>query len=277
MRSYVEFSQVVRERFPSWAWALDNPELGPILRKAASTEDWSPQVFESNLRQTQWWQARTAAQRTWDIATQNMGEADMAKALADSKTAVTREAGALGVTLSEGTLNELATQNARNGWTAQELVGNLAAMSQTAINSVASDYMVKLDATTTADLARRLVTGTLTNAGLTEYVRNIARQQFPDPQIAQQIDNGITLRNYFAPHRQILADALGRTPDSIDLTSAEFRPVMGIRSGDTIAPMTLGQVDQFSRTLDGYWTTSKGRAEKATMGRNLLQMMGVVA
>ncbi|RMH67982.1 MAG: hypothetical protein D6683_17400, partial [Actinomyces sp.] len=96
-------------------------------------------------------------------------------------------------------------------------------------------------------------------------------------QITEMIDQGVSLKEYFAPHRELIAQKLGMNPADVDLTDAKFMPVMGIRDGDTVAPMTLEQTNRFVRTLDDYWRTAEGRAEKARMGRALLKQLGVIA
>lgn len=287
VKSYVDFVKVVQERFPSWAWALDDPDIGPLLKRAAGAENWSVAVFKSNLKATPWWQARTAAQRGYDIGQDTQGDADKAKIQADAETIVSNEAGKLGVTLNAGQITDLAKQYLRNGWTPQELTGSLIqndptgpgdiTASRSIINGIAADYMVKIDNGTVSDMANRVMGGSMTAQGVTEYVKNIAKQRFPGEQLGKQIDAGVTLKQYFQPHRQAIADALNLSADAVDLTDARFRPVLSIRDGDTVAPMTIGQVDRFARTLDEHWQTPDGRAQQATTGRNLLKLIGVLA
>ncbi|RMH74600.1 MAG: hypothetical protein D6683_12525 [Actinomyces sp.] len=188
VKSYVEFVQVVQERFPSWAWALDDPELGPLLREAASSEEWSPAVFESQLKATRWWNDRTAAQREWDIFVNTAGEAEVQDRIAKAATELRTKASALGVTIGDDdAVTEMATRMLRDGWSDAEITANLASLdpnkpgdltaARTMINGIMSDYMVSVDEATAADFARKLVTGEMTGAGITEYARNLARQR----------------------------------------------------------------------------------------------------
>ena len=61
-----QWREIVRERFPGFAWALEHPELGPILEDAAEGE-FTVETFNAQLRATDWFTSRTAAERDWDL------------------------------------------------------------------------------------------------------------------------------------------------------------------------------------------------------------------
>ncbi len=53
------------EEFPGFAWALSDPELGPLLREAAGPPAWTPAKLQARLQQTQWWRTNSAAVRNY--------------------------------------------------------------------------------------------------------------------------------------------------------------------------------------------------------------------
>ena len=63
IQTRAQWQDLVRERFPAFAWALDHDELGPLLREAAEG-DFTEATFDARLRATDWWTGRTASQRT---------------------------------------------------------------------------------------------------------------------------------------------------------------------------------------------------------------------
>lgn len=54
----------VYDEYPQYTWALDHPELGPILRRAAK-EDYSAGRLQAEIFRTNWWQTTGRAQREW--------------------------------------------------------------------------------------------------------------------------------------------------------------------------------------------------------------------
>lgn len=59
-----EIARYVRETYGHMAWAIDHPEIGPILRQAAE-DDWSPARLRGAINQTDWWSRTADAQRQW--------------------------------------------------------------------------------------------------------------------------------------------------------------------------------------------------------------------
>lgn len=288
---YVQFRQVVEERFPSYAWALDHPELGPLIQQAAGDEEWSEEVFASRLQATDWWTSRTAAQRDWEIWWESTSELDRNERIQRQEANIAKEASRLGVELSDTLLYNIATESLIFAYESDEITGRLLesagllgeiqpgniTANQTRVRQMASDYFIELDEGTITSYATKLIDGSITEDTIKEHLIDMAKQRFPTGQIPTLLDEGTTLAEYFAPHRTRIANALGRTLDDVDLTSQEFLPVLSIRDeSGQVAPMTLGQVDRFTRTLDEYWQTRQGREEQASYGRELLKALGRV-
>ncbi len=51
-----------QEEYPGFAWAMDDPELGGLLRRAVG---WTPDKFQAELQKTDWWKKNSQAARSW--------------------------------------------------------------------------------------------------------------------------------------------------------------------------------------------------------------------
>lgn len=268
------WEKVVRERFPAFAWAIDHEELGPVIREAVEG-DFTEETFDANLRATDWWTTRSEAERAWDSLTADTTNAGEVQRRIDAQVGALRDlAGTLGATIPAWKYTDLATKALREGLSDDEVMGLLLASStdfdpgvftatETAIRSTAADFMVSLDDEMVRSMASRTVKGELNEAGVTEFMRDLAKNQHPS--LAGLIDSGVTVREYFTPHRNRIAEALGRTADQVDLTK-EFGSVLAIGDGASSRPMTLAETDRYIRTLDEYWQRPGGQGEAELYG-----------
>ena len=283
---FASWQDLVRERFPSWAWALDHPELSAVLEEAAEKE-FTPETFRSQLQATDWWQARTAAQREWDIFTETGSEAELDKLFADTVSNLKLAATDLGANISGGdeAWRALAEQVLRNGMTEQEMTGLLldaggsitygsVTAAQRAIHGWADAYMLGIKDNYSRSLAEKLIRGETTEVAITELFAGQAKERFPG--LADVIDRGINLGEYFAPHKSVISEMLGVPEVSVDLANdRRFAPVLGIGSGNQVRPMSLAETGQFVRSLDQYWEDSEmGQTELFGFLDDLSRTMG---
>ena len=284
VRTYEDWEKVVKERFPGWAWALDHPELGPILAEASENE-FTSDTLAANIRATEWFTSRTEAERSWDARIADPANAEQIEREIDLKTQEIKDlAGQLGASgFSEEDIRVLAEQTLRQGLTADEVTGALVAgtesyssgtlaASQGAVRREAANYLVTLDEETQRSLTARLATGELTGEGVTAYIQEVARSQFP--QFTEMIDQGISVREYTAPQRQIVANMLGRNPEDIDLTG-EFRDVLSIGDGGSVRAMSLSETERYIRGRDDYWRGTAGQDEMYGMVNGLSKALGI--
>lgn len=284
VRTYEDWELIVKERFPGWAWALDHPELGPILAEAADGE-FTADTFQANLRASDWYTSRTSAEREWDARSSDpANETDLAREVEVRVGEINDLAGQLGASgFSEDEIRVLAEDSLRRGLSEDEITGALVAgtdsytagslaAAQGAVRRAGADYLVTVDEATQRSLAGKLATGELNAEGLTAYVQNVARSQFP--QFSDMIDQGISVREYTAPQRSLLANMLGRNPEDIDLTG-EFRDVLSIGDGGSVRAMSLSETERYGRTRDDYWQGQAGQGELHGMVNGLSRALGV--
>ncbi len=283
VRSYEDWEQVVKERFPAWSWALDHPELGPILAEAAENE-FTVDTFDSQLRATDWFSSRSAAERAWDLDEADpANEAEIQRQIEAEAGDIRDIAGRLGAELSDDAISALARDALRRGLSQDEITGQIVASTSSfsagsltaaedQISTLAGQYMVSIDEETRRSLAGKKVTGEMTDAGLLSYVKNVASSQFPH--MAELIGQGISLKEYTAPHRNLVASMLGRTVNDIDLTK-EFRDVLSIGDNADVRPMTLSETEKYVRSQDAYWQGQQGQGELNSMVNGLSRALGV--
>ncbi len=284
VRSYEDWEQVVKERFPAWSWALDHPELGPILAEAAEGE-FTVDTFESQLRATDWFTSRTAAERAWDLQEADpANEAELQRQIEARAGEIRDLVGQLGAELSDEAVTSLSRDALRRGLSVDEITGQIISStssftagsitaSEDEIAALAASQLVSIDAATRRSLAGKLATGEMNSDGIRSYVSSIAKSQHP--QFAEFIDQGISVAEYLAPQRNTIASMLGRAPADIDLMSPEFSSVTRIGDGGQMRAMTLDETTRFVRSRDDYWQGSQGQSELHSMVGGLSRALGV--
>ncbi|MCP4227367.1 MAG: hypothetical protein GY773_28820 [Actinomycetia bacterium] len=274
--TFADWRELVTERFPGWAWALDHPELGPLLETAAEDE-FTVDTFNAQLRATDWFTSRTESQRSWDIFSGDPANAtELADQVHDQTANLRAMAGQLGLELSEDFFATFAESVLRNNLSESEVIGGLIASAsditfgsftaaEAAVRATADRFLINVDAETARTMATKLLDGTMNEDGVTEYMKGVALQRFPS--LEADIMRGVDLSEYFAPHRNLMADMLGIAPVSIDMANdPRFMSVLSFGDGDTIRPMTLAETGRYTRTLDDYWSTPGGAGESEMFG-----------
>lgn len=280
------FVKLLNERFPAYAWAAEDEELGPILRRAVD-EKWTAETFRTNFEATNWYTQRSEQQRQWDILEQtDPGEAETQ--LANATDELRRQAlqmfgdGAVGDDL----ISSLAREQLRSGMSPAELNGRLLDAAEgvatgdygaalTAARAAAKGFMVPASEDEVTSWTRRILTGELTAEGLDQLLREKAKSRFPS--LSDLLDQGVNLDDYFSDHRQRIAQMMEMDPDAVDLAGdSRWAPILGFDAGEgSTRPMTVGETQQFLRTTNSYYKTANGRAEAASLKRAMSTAMGV--
>ena len=280
------FVKIVRERFPAFAWAADDPELSEVLRRAVD-EKWTPETFDANFRATEWFTTRTELQRRFDIREQT-DEATVAEELADRTEELRLQASRLfgDGRVDDETLAALARRSLRSGASAEEISGALLdaasgvlsgeySAAQTAVRGMRREFLTNISDEEVTDWTRRILTGETTAEGLRALMREKAKSRFPA--LSSLVDEGITLADYFSDQQSTIASMMGMDADSVDLAGdSRWAPVLGFADeSGTLRPMTAAETQQYVRTTDGFYRTPNGRAEAAGLKRSLAKVMGV--
>lgn len=283
INDFEQWEALVRERFPGWAWALDHEEIGPLLKSAAEG-DFTVETFNAQLRATDWFSSRSAAERTWDAFTADpANEAEVERRLEARRGAVNDLIGQLGAEIPDEDVEALVLAAERQGLSDDEIIGRIftgatnftagsITASEGAVRDLASSYLVSIDAQTQRSLAGKLATGEMNEGGLLDYVRSVAKNQYP--QFADLIDKGVNVSEYMAPQQQLIANMLGMNMADVDFTG-NFRDVLSIGDGNQVRAMSMSETERFVRSTDEYWQGQAGQDELFTMASGLSRAMGI--
>lgn len=255
-RTPEEVERFVRAHYGYASWALDHPELGPVLRQAAS-EGWDEARLQGAIHGTSWWQSTTDQAREWDA----LSATDPASAWREIQVRlgeIERLSSRLGVTLQDGRAAELVRDSLRYGWSADEIQravfseadyqpsqGGQIGASIAGIRGLAARYGLPMSERQAYDWTVRIGTGVADETTVEQELRRQAIGLYPG--LAPQLQQGLTVEDVAEPYRQIAAELLERDPDQIQLNDPLFnRPLRGER------PMALEEWRQTLMTDERY-------------------------
>lgn len=271
--------QQVLARFPAFAWLLDNAELADLLQRAVDAE-WTADTFEANLRSTQWWRAQSDVQRQRQ-SVEMTDPATAATQVNALKAKMVASSASLGSKLTDDRAGALAWVAWRNGWSDQQVRAAIAAETtpsaggMASVRSLARAYMVDLDDASAADLTRRVFAGELDQAAVETMLADQAMSRFPS--LANYIKQGVRPSEFMAPYRQMIANATGRDPNTIDLMNdPTWSRVVSYADGSTLRPMTLDETMRYVRSSSEFANSSVGQAEQAQFVRKFAQAVGAM-
>jgi hypothetical protein len=278
---------IARQLYGYLASYLDDPEIGPILKQAAS-EQWDQARLAGAISKTQWWQHTGDSQRQWDAQEKTDPQTTRDK-IAGQVSNLSAEASGLGVSLDDATLQKIARDSLREGWNdaqvraaiGSEALKNPALISQTTLTKykqMASDYGVNWSNDGLSYWVKQGIQNGNDN-GFLDQVRAYSKQLYPT--IAADIDKGITVSQYFDPYKQLAAQTLELNANDIDLSDPKWqRSIMALDpKTNERRPMTMYEWQQTLKTDPTYgWDKTKGGHDAATqMATGLAQIFGKTA
>jgi hypothetical protein len=270
----------IEERWPSYAWLLNIPEIENLLSQAVEQE-WAPDLFGSNLKATHWWRTRTeTARRFADIEATDVATSHQ---MVNAQKVKVKELGAsIGVTIDDETAGSIAWDYHRQGMNEGDLRAFIASRFKPAgapainVRAMADKWMVGLSDQQVDDLTRRMFTGEIDQAGVTAYMQTMATSQFP--QLADMIAKGISPGDFFDPYKQMIAEMTDQTPDAIDLRKDPvWSRVISTADEKTgqIRPMSLNEAQKYIRGTDQFGNSRRGQAEAASFVTDFAQQLGL--
>jgi hypothetical protein len=285
-----EARRYVMENYGWMAYFLKDGELGPILLKAGYGQ-WDAAKVEGAIKNTNWWRSKNDAQRKYAML-----EAEDPTELIrqrQHKTAIVNDAAhRLGIG-GDFDIGQFADDAMEFGWSDEQIMDMLSwsiSMDDTKkpgqvatwfgeMKAMAAQYYIRIaDSDLLAD-AQRIARGERTVEDMEAYYRQLAKQKFG--YLAETLDQGVTVAQYFAPHRAELANILEVGEDSIDLMNDQ-RYHSVLYQADPNADgrqraMTLAEVGEFARKDERWKATSNARETSASMVSALTEVFGARA
>ena len=286
-----DWRDAAREMYPEYYAIVRNiPEIAELLELAVAGE-YTPQQFQAELEQTNWWQQTTASAREWDIN----GERDPASQQTLIDNQITNIRGIalnqFGVRLSNENLQALAVDSLRLGWSSaflQNAIGDVATQSTAGVSQLragyigqqlretANDYGIAVSDATFNQWVNKVAVGQETVATWQDYAKVQAKNLFPS--IADRIDAGETFQQIVDPYRQTAAKVLELgTGEDIDFTAPEWaKAVTFMDSEGNQRPMSYTEWNDYLRQTRsfGYEYTTEARSRAYSVARDLANLFG---
>lgn len=282
----------IRRNFGFMAWALDDPEIGPLLRQGI-TEGWDLPTLQGRLEQTNVWKTTSAAQRDW----RRIKATDPAQAearIGQTLDQVNNMAASAGIQITPERARQIAEQFQSDGWSPLQLQNAVGSefhytpgaqkgtigKAEDTIKQIAASYLVPLSDSTLADWERQIAQGTAADPEVfRQYIVDQAKGLFPT--LAKQLDAGLTVQQLAEPYRQIAAGELDITPESIDFTQPKWNKALNTPTDPKTGERGMMGLYDWQRTIrsdDAYgWRYTK-KANDTMFGfeNSLLQALGKV-
>ena len=254
-----QVAEAIQQFFPNYTaqWLSENgvahfgQDMIDLFRRVAApgsvfdlTTAEGQERIRAEIRKTVYWQTTLTAAKNFD----QLAEVDRVNTLERTKQRLAQTYGNIG--LDDTTLNELALNVARNGLTGlgeQQAVYNTVfrvapdrpAQAQRALEGIDADRIRSLGRAYNFDVTNEqiqsILTGTperttglvLTEDGLRERMQKAVKGAMP--QLAEQIDAGLTLEDISRNYKRYAASLLEKSEDEIDMFQGPYLDAFGNR------------------------------------------------
>jgi hypothetical protein len=274
----------IRTNYPYMAAFLGNPEVGPLLRRAA-IEGWDEARLYGAVQGTGWWRSTSAAQREWQRL-QGEDPAEAGRLAAETAAAIANQVASLGLQFSPEQVQEMALQATANGWTDAQVIdqmlvnvnwANVAAGDLTGtvdqVKAVAGQYLVGVSDETARQYAVAIASGEMSLQGVQSAMQAHAKTRWG--WMADMIDQGVAPADYFAPVRDTIARELELTPDAVNLMDSKWLSLVET-SGEDGKPRaaTLNEARLAARKDPLYAQTSSAQELATQAARAIGEVFG---
>lgn len=271
-------------------WFIDHPEVGPIILRAAE-QGWDAARLQGALVNTNWWRHTSESARQFDALLQ-MDPATASRRITETGTSIRLQAEKFGIGLNSNQIFQMAANALRLGWNPQEIqlaiagqmkwnklswaTGGGVGTIMSDVQRTAAQFMVPVTAKQAWQWARRVVGGLSTMDAVESQFRLIAAVKYPH--LVKELGRGVTPAEFFAPHRNVIAEMLEVSPESIDLMAdKKWSPVVSFRDRNKTRAMTLTEAARYARMRPEWARTANAWQQVTEAGDAILQIFGEVA
>lgn len=278
----------INEHYGVMGSFLNHPEIGPILMKAG----YDNAAFESvqvQIQSTNWWREHSDAQRKF-MTLEQMDPAQANRLVWEKAADVKDMARSMG--LSHVDVMTSARTAAMYGWSDAQLrdvlanqidlqtatqTQGLAATVYANAKKVAAGYFVNANDGMNLEFARRVASGEMDEEDIATYYQSQAKELYAH--LAPVIDQGVTLEQYFTPHRQELSKILEVAPDSIDfVNNKKYANILQTTGEDgKVRAMNLTEVGDYARQQDEWKHTENAVTAASDIAAQLSKTFGGIA
>lgn len=284
--------QAIREKFPAFAYLLNEPDLATLFADSV-THGWGPGEFQAHLMNTRWWKTHSETARNWDtLVKTDPAEAQRQRNMRISE--VGNEVRRLGVNLTQWQIVGVAEQSLRGGWDNSRITGRIveyarghglqgsgeirSTMQQ--LRALAKQYAVNISNPTLANWSFAIATGRLTEDGVRANLVNIAKSRV-DPHgenevLRRALDQGLTVRDAYQGVIETVAGELEIDPSRVDLADNYWGKLLDYQDDKGVQrPMNQTEAIGWARSQSAWQTTRGAREQYAQLANAMTTKWGL--
>ena len=282
-----------------FGWVSQLYDTDPSIKALMDTavrEGYTAARFGAELRNTSWWK------NTQDSVRQYMGlqatDPQTLQSRIDSlKPEVRKQASTLGLNLSNESINKLADEAVKYGWTTTQMVNNIGAEAVKEyrqgggqaggsqelagsttlqnIKGIASDYMINVTDAEFTRFTQQILTGKKTETDFLNMAKSRAKLRYSG--LTDAIDRGETVRGATEDYRTSAAGLLEIDPDEVDFTDEKFAPAFNYIDETTKKPrqMNIQEWNQYIRSTPDWQNTQNAKGLYRDVAFNLARSFGM--
>lgn len=271
----------------SYSFFKSQPELMKLL-KGAVAEQWSPQKFQAEVKNSGWWKKTSETARQAQVL-QKTDPATYKAQMEAARVAARQMAVKSGAILSGKSVEKLAKNMVWYGWNEQQVgnflgqyvkfgedqtLGGLAGQAAKAIKELAYANGVSVTEQSVLNNAQYLVRGLTSMEKIESSIQQQAIGLYPA--FAEQIKAGASVQDIASPYVQVLSQELGVPETDVNAFSPKIKQALNRVGPDgNPAPMDIYDFTQLVRN-DPKWRRTTGAADKTmAIGRQVLADMGL--
>lgn len=271
----------------SYSFFKSQPELMKLL-KGAVAEQWSPEKFQAEVKNSGWWKKNSETARQAQVLAKT-DPATYKAQMEAARVAAKQMAVKAGAILSDKNVEKLAKNMVHFAWneaqvqnflgqyvkfTDQETLGGMAGAAAKAIKEEAYKNGVSVTEQSVLNNAQYVVRGLTSMEQVTASIQQQAIGLYPA--FAEQIKAGASIQDLAQPYVQVLAEELGLPETDVNAFTPKIKAALNRTNAQgQPEPMGLNEFTQMVRNDPG-WRRQPGVAEKTlNIGRQVLADMGL--
>jgi len=275
----------------TYGWAIgfmeSNPELKNLFKSAVS-ETWTPQKFQAEVRNTNWWKTTSDKAREAQ-ALESTDPATYAAQVAATKLQIQQLAGKAGAYIPEDKMDsivrsviysgmdELGIMEVISGYinfTENGMLGGAAGLHEYEMKKYAAEQGVRLDTNTVKEQAQLIARKMATTDDFKAQIREQAKSAYPG--YSEQIDAGVTVKDLAKPYQSVMAQTFELPEGDIKLEDPTIKQALnGANKDGKPIGLTLSQFQDVLRSDPRWRSTNNARNMALDAASKVLKDMGL--
>lgn len=290
VNSYLDNPDVA-SKYGYLAAYLHNPEVGPILARAAK-HGWGQDELLGALSKTHWWKTTSESARSWE-AQKRLDPATAHQTLGAMRQHIQQLAkSTLGAGFNPGRLNSMANAAIAGGWNDAQLQravgaefkfhGRNAAYTGAAgqtvdtLQQMSQQYLVPISHDTMQKWSKNILEGNNTADDFKSYLQSQAESLYPT--LSHALKQGQTVLQYADPYLQMASQILEKPVGNFNLFNPKWGRALNQTGPDgERKPMALADWGDYLRGLPEYRHTQQAQQQASAFTVSLGNIFGKIS